>query len=185
MPTEHKYISDGVLVNSNLVSKDLTNPLNLDRVIPDALKINTYWESFTDLIDEMKSRSIMISELIEYVYDPNIVNLEMLNKISEVYGISAPLEYPESQLRLLLTYYPFFLRIRGTLPALSIISLIGRDEISYYKEYSKSEITIRYQYRGYYTLHRNGINEDTPGLLKLAQSVVDKVTRAGIYYKVI
>ena len=150
---------------------------------PFILNKNTYWKALADLSLEYSTRYSLVSKLIKYAFYERYANDSMISDICKIYNITAPIGYDMNKIRFIIRYFPFYYIMKGSSTALSIISLVGRTESDYYNDYNFGEISITFKYRGFYEISRAGLTDPTE--IKFAQSLIDSVTRAGIYYKVV
>lgn len=113
---------------------DVTLDTELSKLeIKSLSEVNSFWNILSTLIKDNMNLVLRKSNLLEMTYDADQANDIMIDYLSIIYGIQFPPYYTSEQRRLLLKYFPNFIKFKG-IPqyALNIINLIDRTESELY-----------------------------------------------------
>lgn len=181
-----KYVSDSIGADdSQYRAYDFDYDKELSRLESYPLvEQEGFWSIISRLIKDAMNRELMKSQILTATFNPNQSDIRVLEYLSNRYGISFPTSYTPDSRRLLLKYFPNFIKLKGiSQSALDILLLIDRDEPQLYKELpiSGRDYEVTPVSNGYYTIQLPSRITS----INFAQTIVNKVTAEGFCYKVI
>lgn len=156
-------------------------------LIPESFRnYNKYLNTLSTLSSYTISKEILLMEDINNIYNPDSGSRTVIDFLANRYDITFPVNYDIDKKRLILKYFPNFIKIKGTEFALKILDFIDRSEIDFYNS-KPGNYEIEYYYEGYTKIK---INDDSDKdriskYLKFAQTLVNRVTPAGMYSEII
>ena len=156
-------------------------------LIPESFRnYNRYLNTLSTLSSYVISKEILLMEDINNIYNPDSGSRTVIDFLADRYDITFPVNYDIDKKRLILKYFPNFIKIKGTEFALKILDFIDRSEIDFYNS-KPGNYEIEYYYEGYTKIKIND-NSDKDRIskyLKFAQTLVNRVTPAGMYSEII
>lgn len=158
------------------------------QLIPENFRdYNNYLKAFSNLSSYIISKEITLMEDINNIYNPDLGSKIVIDFLASRYSIVFPVDYDLNQKRLILKYYPNFIKIKGTEFAIKILDFINRTESDLYSASQLGNYKIEYYYEGYTLLHvtDKSDQERISKYLKFAQNLIDRITPAGMYSKII
>ena len=181
-PTEKFTIND---YNSTMTDREIYESM-LSLIPENFQKSNEYFNEFSKLSAFVTTREILLMEDINNIYNPDLGSENVINSLAKRYGITFPMNYEQDKKRLILKYFPNFIKIKGTETATFILNFIDKTESDFYQSDIES-YKIEQTTEGYLKLiiENQDDKDRISNYLKFSQSLINRVTPAGMYIKII
>ena len=171
--------------NSMMYDKSIFD--GLFNLIPESFRnYNKYFNTLSILSSYIITKEINLLEDINNIYNPDKGSETIINFLADRYNIVFPISYNTDQKRLILKYYPNFIKIKGTESATRILDFIGRTEVDFYNS-KPGKYEIEYYYEGYIKIQvvNDEDKERIKRYLKFSQTLLNRVTPAGMYSQIV
>lgn len=180
-PNEVLGIDDS---NCRAVDKSIFE--SLLSLVPDSLQSqNKYFSQLSKLFAEIVSREIVTTQDLYNVLDADHGTTSVLNFLANRYGIKFPSTYDVHKQRLILKYYPNFIKIKGSTRIERILDFIDRDENEFYQSQLGNYI-IEQPYEGLMNIIVDEPNKERiQNQLNFAQTLINRLVPAGMYAKIV
>lgn len=145
-----------------------------------------FWNIVSMLIKDSMNSALRDAQGLTAVFNPNQSNDSALEQLAIRYGVEFPDGYSTDKQRLILKYYPNFVKLKGVTPrVLDILMLVGHSEEDLYSQTITKDNTYSVEFvsNGYYKV--NLVNHLPDDVYRLAQRLVDQLTSEGTCYQVI
>ena len=181
-PNEGISIDDS---NSMMYDLDIFNAM-LNLVPENFRQLNDYILTFSRLSAYITTKEISIMEDINNIYNPDLGSDVVLNFLADRYNIVFPINYGSDKKRLILKYFPNFIKIKGTEFAIKLLDFIDRTESDFYNS-NPGKYEIEQYYEGLIKIKiiEDSDKERIKRYKTFAQTLINRITPAGMYSQII
>lgn len=180
--------NEGISVDdSNSMMYDLAIFNAMLNLVPENFRqLNDYILTFSKLSAYITTKEISTMEDVNNIYNPDLGSDVVLNFLADRYNIVFPINYGSDKKRLILKYFPNFIKIKGTEFAIKLLDFIDRTESDFYNSNSgKYEIEQYYEGLIKIKIIEDSDKERIKRYKTFAQTLINRVTPAGMYSQII
>lgn len=184
-----RYNSPGEIIgidDSNFLATDPEIYDAMYKLIPENfIAMGDYFKQLSKLSADIITREILIANDLNNVLDADRGSTTVLNFLADRYNIIFPYDYGIEEQRLILKYYPNFIKIKGTESIINILNFIGRTEPEFYKS-KLGNYEINELYEGYMQITIDDSNQNRINKFKnFAQNLINRLIPSGMYAEII
>lgn len=181
-PNEGISVDDS---NSMMYDLDIFNAM-LNLVPENFRQLNDYILTFSRLSAYITTKEISIMEDVNNIYNPDLGSDIVLNFLADRYDIVFPINYGSDKKRLILKYFPNFIKIKGTEFAIKLLDFIDRTESDFYNS-NPGKYEIEQYYEGLIKIKiiEDSDKERIKRYKTFAQTLINRITPAGMYSQII